>query len=144
MTRSTLSLVAAVAVAVPAFAQEQLPAGAQVTRLEASPAAIALKHPYDYRQLLITATLASGEKVDVTRMAPITTPANVKVSATGLVRPAGDGQGELAFALGGQSVKVPVTVTGQKEKYQVSFVRDVMPAMSKLGCNAGSCHGDRQ
>src|SRR5207237_6967679 len=27
------------------------------------------------------------------------------------------------------------------EKYQVSFVRDVMPAMSKLGCNAGTCHG---
>ena len=23
----------------------------------------------------------------------------------------------------------------------VSFVRDVMPVLSKLGCNAGTCHG---
>ncbi|MEX0977652.1 MAG: DUF1549 domain-containing protein, partial [Pirellulales bacterium] len=26
-------------------------------------------------------------------------------------------------------------------QYDPSFVRDVMPAMSKLGCNAGTCHG---
>ena len=24
---------------------------------------------------------------------------------------------------------------------QVSFVRDVMPVLSKVGCNAGTCHG---
>src|SRR5262249_56148378 len=120
--------------------EEKLPPGAQVTRLEASPASVTLKHPYDYRQLLVTAHLASGEKIDVTRMAPIAAPASVKISPSGLVRPAADGSGELAFSLGGQTLKIPVAVSGQKEKYQVSFVRDVMPGMSKLGCNAGPCH----
>jgi hypothetical protein len=141
MIRYLSSLFAVAAFALPLFSQEKLPPGAQVTHLEARPASIALKHPYDYRQVLVTATLASGEKIDVTRIAPIAGPANVKVSPNGLVRPTADGQGELTFALGGQSVKIPVAVSGQKDKYEVSFVRDVMPSMSKLGCNAGTCHG---
>jgi hypothetical protein len=39
---------------------------------------------------------------------------------------------------------VPVAVSGQKEKYKVSFVRDVMPVLSRLGCNAGTCHGAQE
>src|SRR5207302_9480193 len=49
--------------------------------------------------------------------------------------------GQVRFSLGGRDVRVPVKVSGLKAKYPVSFVRDVMPAMSKLGCNAGTCHG---
>ncbi len=125
----------------PAFGQEKLPAGAQIVRLEANSPAVTLKHPFDYRQLLVTAHLASGEKLDATRIATVAAPACAKISANGLVRPAADGSGELAFSLGGQTVKVPVSVTGQKDKYQVSFVRDVMPVIGKVGCNAGTCHG---
>src|SRR5207302_656498 len=62
-------------------------------------------------------------------------------SPTGQVRPVADGEGALKVSLGGLSVSVPVKVTGQKEKYEVSFVRDVMPTLSKMGCNAGTCHG---
>ncbi len=135
-------LIVAACISIPAIAQEKLPPGAVVTRLEATPASITLKNPYEYRQVLITATLNNGEQLDATRMAPLTAPANlVKVAANGLVRPAGDGAGELSFSLAGQSVKVPVTVSGQTEKYNVSFIRDVMPTISKVGCNAGTCHG---
>src|SRR5579862_8890088 len=91
-------LIVAACVSIPAFAQEKLPAGAVVTRLEANPASITLKTPYEYRQVLITATLKDGEQLDVTRMAPLAGPANlVKIAANGLVRPAGDGTGELSF-----------------------------------------------
>jgi hypothetical protein len=68
----------------------------------------------------------------------------VKISQAGQVRPVGDGKGELKVTVGTQTLVVPVTVSGQKEKYPVSFVRDVMPAMSKLGCNAGTCHGSAE
>src|SRR5438132_5283849 len=108
MIRYLSPLFALAALALPLFAQEKLPPGAQVTRLDASPASVTLKHPYDYRQILVTAHLASGEKIDVTRIAPIVASANVKVTANGLVRPAADGKGELAFSVGGQTVKVPV------------------------------------
>src|SRR5437588_3697755 len=61
-----------------------------------------------------------------------------------MVRPAADGKGELAVTAGGKTLRVPVEVSGQKAAYAVSFVRDVMPTISKLGCNAGTCHGSAQ
>ncbi len=124
---------------------EKLPPGAKLARIEARPAAITLIHSFDYRQLLLTGYLESGEKLDVTRMAKLEQPAAaVKVSETGMVRPAADGKGELRFSLAGKSVVIPVTVTGQKAKHEVSFVRDVMPILGKTGCNAGTCHGSAQ
>jgi hypothetical protein len=126
-------------------AQEQLPAGAKVVGLEAQPDAIMLKNPFEYRQLLVSASLENGEKIDVTRLVKAdTTACPITISPRGVVRPTRNGGGELRFALAGQTVNVPVTVTGQKEKYQPSFVRDVMPILSRAGCNAGTCHGAQQ
>lgn len=123
-------------------AKESLPAGANVVALEAQPKAIELKHKYDYRQLLLTAKLASGETLDVTRIAERQVPLELAViSDTGVVRPKGDGTGQATFTIGGQTAKVPLTVLGQTAEYHVSFVRDVMPVLSKMGCNAGTCHG---
>src|SRR5580765_416045 len=123
-------------------AQEKLPPGTRVVKLEARPAAIALKEPFEYSQLVLTGTLDTGDRIDVTRMAQIDKPANVvKITPAGLVRPVADGSGEIKCTVACQTVAVPVKVSAQKEKYQVSYVRDVMPAMSKLGCNAGTCHG---
>jgi hypothetical protein len=146
MTRNRLSLFAAAlfVAAGPAAAQEKLPAGAKVVRLRAEPAAVELKHPFDYRQLRIDADLDTGDVIDVTRIAQLKAPAAVKLSPVGLIRPAADGAGEIAVSAGGQSLAVPVRVSGQKATYPVSFVRDVMPAMSKLGCNAGTCHGSAE
>lgn len=129
----------------PPAAPEQLPAGFEVAALEAFPSAIELKHKFAYRQLLITAVSTHGERLDVTRIAqPAETPPIVQVSPTGLVRPAGDGAAELKFNLAGHSVSVPVAVAGLAAPHESSFVRDVMPVMSKLGCNAGTCHGSDQ
>src|SRR5215475_4339379 len=111
--------------------EEKLPAGTRVVRLEAIPPAVTLKNPFDYAQVILTGQLATGDKVDVSRMVKIETPDLVKVSPTGLVRPVADGAGQIRFSLSGQSVGVPVKVAGQKDKYPVSFARDVMPAMSK-------------
>src|SRR5438552_4043540 len=105
-----------------AGAQEKLPAAAKVKSLEAYPAKINLQTLYDYRQLLLSAVLESGERVDVTRIAQVDKPASlVSLSPTGLLRPLADGSGELRFKLADKSLKVPVTVTGQKEAYKVGF-----------------------
>src|SRR5947208_10657332 len=109
----------AVLLAMSAFtrAQETLPPNAKVVRLEARPDAIALKTQFEYAQLLLSAQLESGEKVDGTRLAKIEKPANlVEVSASGLVRPKADGAGEIKCSLEGQEVKIPVKVAGLKEK----------------------------
>jgi len=128
-----------------ATAQEKLPEQAKIVKLEATPQKFDLVNPFDYRQLRIDATLADGSVIDVTRIAQIKAPAGVvKVSPSGIVRPVADGKGDLTAQLGGLTAVVPIAATGQKSAYPVSFVRDVMPAMSKLGCNAGTCHGSAE
>src|SRR3569623_1682663 len=82
---------------------EQLPAGRTVVRIESLPGAVQLKHPYDYSQLLLTAELDTGERIDVTRLAqPAAAAAIASVSPTGMVRPLAAGAGELKFQVGGQ------------------------------------------
>ncbi|MDY3562852.1 DUF1553 domain-containing protein [Gemmata sp. JC673] len=123
------------------FAQEKLPDGAKVVRLTAHPAKVQLAGPFSYAQLLVTATLDGGDVVDVTRIAKVTAPKAATVSPAGLVRPVADGAGEIEIALAGQAVRVPLAVTGTAEDKPVSFVTDVQPVLSKLGCNQGTCHG---
>ncbi len=140
--RLSLAFIALATFLPTASAQEKLPAGAKIVSLHATPSAIELKSPFEYRQLLVDATLDNGDVIDVTRLAEIQAEGDiVKVSANRLVRPTADGKGQLSIKLGGQSISVPITSTGQKGAYAVSYVRDVMPAMSRLGCNAGTCHG---
>jgi hypothetical protein len=137
-------LVAAMS-AVPVVAagpSEKPPVGVKFTRLEAQPARITLPNPFAYAQLIVTGQTAAGDRIDVTRMAALEFPDRlIKLNATGVVRPAGDGSGSLKVRLDGLVLDVPIQVTGQKDKYAVSFVRDVMPTMSRMGCNAGTCHG---
>jgi hypothetical protein len=123
---------------------ESLPDGATLVKVEVHPAAISLTNRYQYAQLILTGVLSGGERLDVTRMVQIQKPACLSVSATGLARPTGDGEGTLTATLAGQTVSIPVKVSGQKELYAVSFVRDVMPTMSRMGCNAGTCHGAQE
>jgi hypothetical protein len=126
-------------------AEEKLPPGAQIAKIEAGPAAVQFKTPFEYSQLVLTGYLKDGNKVDITRIAKIEPPPNlVKLSETGLVRPAADGTGQLKITFAGQTLQIPVQVSGQKAKYDVSFVRDIMPVLSKVGCNAGTCHGSAQ
>ncbi len=126
-------------------AQETLPANLKVVKVEIRPERVELKHAFDYRQLLLTGTLESGGLVDLTRMAKFTFPDKiVKVSERGQVRPVGDGDGTLQYAVAGQTGTIPVKVNGQKDKREVSFVGEVMPTMSRMGCNAGTCHGSAQ
>jgi len=114
----------------------------KLTKIAVDPASVELEHRYDYRQLLFTGTLSTGEQVDITRMVEQTAECGaVAVSGRGLVTPQGDGEGSMSFSLGEVSVEVPVQVTGYGEPFHPSYVQDINPVMSKLGCNAGTCHG---
>lgn len=139
--RSTLLLLA---LALPAVAAEPLPTNAKITKLDVTPKAVELKGPFAYSQVLVTATLDGGGTLDVTRMAQFTPPAGVTIAPNGLVRSTADGKGELKIAVGGQTTAVPVSVSDFKSEAPVSFVKDVQPVLSKLGCNAGTCHGAAQ
>ena len=128
-----------------AQATEQLPTGLTPSGLEVFPPAIELSHAFDVRQLLVTATTETGERIDVTRLVELQAEDNLlDISETRSIRPRQDGAGTLVVRLGKLSVKVPVRVENLAADYAVSFVRDVQPVLSKLGCNAGTCHGADQ
>ena len=121
---------------------ESLPKGAKVASLNIEPANISLTGASDYTQVLVTAKLSDGTQADVTRIAKLTlTGAVATANARGQVTPAKDGAGQFIAELGGQKTSAKVTVNGIGSKRQIDYVRDVMPVLSKLGCNAGTCHG---
>ncbi|HEY2787744.1 MAG TPA: DUF1549 domain-containing protein [Fimbriiglobus sp.] len=118
-----------------------LPKDAKIERLSAFPPKIELAGPYAYTQLVVTAHLADGSDVDVTRTDGSRECDVATMSKTGLVRPARDGAGQILYRVGGVSLSIPVSVSGAKAEKPISFVSDVQPVLSKLGCTAGTCHG---
>jgi hypothetical protein len=126
-------------------AVEVLPPGTTVASLQVQPAVIELKRPTDYAQLLVTATLNTGETADVTRMVSISpNVAFLQISPQALLRATGDGETILTLTLNDKSLTVPVTVTGFTQPFHSDYVRDVMPVLSKAGCNSGTCHGSKE
>ncbi|HVL12944.1 MAG TPA: DUF1549 domain-containing protein, partial [Gemmata sp.] len=123
-----------------ALAQEKIPDGAKVVKLDVRPAKVELTGPFAYAQLVVTATLDNGETMDATRIATYELPKGF-AQAAGLVRATADGAGEIRVAAGGKQLAVPARAAGVAGEAPVSFVTDVQPVLSKLGCNAGTCHG---
>ena len=124
---------------------ETIPAGATLSALAVQPGSIALNNPSAYSQVVVTGTFATGEMLDLTRAAELSVNAELAtIDRSGLVRPRGDGAGLVRLSVGGKSLEVPITVSGAKGSYHVDFIHDVNPILSKLGCNAGTCHGSLQ
>ncbi len=124
---------------------ESLPVNAKIVSLEVTPPALKIHGKYEYAQLLVTAKLASGDSVDVTRLAKFHTAGGlVEVTASGHLQPKKNGAGSLQIEAGGQSASIPVEVSAMTETSAVDFIRDVNPVMTRLGCNAGTCHGAKE
>jgi hypothetical protein len=121
---------------------ESLPAGAKVVGLEVHPQRLELARRFAYAQLLVTGKLESGERADLTRLAKFEASQPVlEVSPRGVVAARADGDADLRVSFAEHSAVVPVSVRSLGADLQASFVQDVMPILSRLGCNAGTCHG---
>ncbi|MCM2371851.1 DUF1549 domain-containing protein [Aporhodopirellula aestuarii] len=113
---------------------------AQVVELKVTPTAIELASPYEYVQLVAMATMQDGSTLDVTDQVEIHPHDSLAIQTGGLIRPRGNAAGEVSVQFGRHVVKIPFKSTGQTE-FDVDFIRDVNPVLSRLGCNQGTCHG---
>lgn len=106
--------------------------------LKVLPDAVTLSDPFARRQLLVE---ADGQ--DATRSAKYaSSQANVAtVDESGYVLPVTDGATEISITVNGQTSKVPVTVKGMANARAVDFSTEIVPLLSRFGCNAGGCHG---
>lgn len=120
---------------------ESLPDGAQVSALESLPSKVVLSGKYESAQLVITARIAA-DGMDVTRLVKFQTEGDVvEVTPRGQVKPLKNGTGLIKAEIAGRTLSVPVEVADMREQQSVDFIHDVNPVITKLGCNAGTCHG---
>jgi len=117
--------------------------GQLVGELRVQPSSIILNHRRHPHSILVTGETADGRLVDLTSQASFKT-SNEKIASVntlGLVQAKGTGNTEIVISAGGKSIKVKVAVQLPKDARKFSFRHDVMPVLSKAGCNAGAGHG---
>lgn len=111
--------------------------------LKIRPTLIEFSSPQDCRQLIVSA--AAGERTtDVTRSVrySISRPGIVSVSAEGFVKPVGNGSCQIAVVAEDDTrLVVPVRVRSFERPRPVSFPNDIVPQLTRAGCNGGACHG---
>jgi hypothetical protein len=120
-----------------------LPKPADVRAFVAHPAAIMLKGSDDAHQVILTATLTGGREQDLTSDAryDVADPRVVRVTSAGRVLPLGNGSTAITATYGDKSVQIPVSVTAVDVNLAINFSNQIVPIFTKLGCNAGGCHG---
>ena len=112
-----------------------------ITELRVHPESLTLEHARDGRRVLVSGKTKDGTWVDVTPWA-VLTPATdaVKIHEDGYIFPMTVGTTKIVATVEDVSAELPINVKGM-DAPPVSFVRDVMPLLSHVGCNNGTCHG---
>lgn len=129
----------------PIIGTEELPEGRTIESIEVQPKRIALKTPFDYSQVLVAATLDSGEVVDVTRRVKFShSGATADISKSGFVKAIADGSDKIGISIDGKTAEIPVVVSGTEKTFTADFVQHVNPVLTKVGCNQGTCHGAKK
>jgi hypothetical protein len=94
------------------------------------------------RQLIVTGRYADGVERDLTREATFAPNMLCAVSRNGLATPrSSSGTGKLVVRVGSLSTVVQVQVRDPGSHPPARLVTDVVPILTKNGCNQGACHG---
>ncbi|HTI49607.1 MAG TPA: DUF1549 domain-containing protein, partial [Planctomycetaceae bacterium] len=127
----------------PTLAAEAIPIP-PIVELQAFPAKLELNGVRDSRRLLVSGRSADGQMIDLTAEAKLSAEGDaISIGSDGYITPLKPGAAKLLVSAAGKQVEVPVEIKDAKLA-PVSFVREVMPAMSKVGCNQGTCHGAQE
>ena len=111
--------------------------------LTVSPASLTLTRQHEPHSLVVMGRDAAGHDVDLSRLTKWTSSSDAiaRVDALGWVNAVTSGQVTLTGQAAGKSVQVSVSVKLPPVAQPLSFRHDVMPVLSKGGCNMGACHG---
>ncbi len=128
-------------------------AAVKIDRLVVEPSPVVLHGADDMVQLLVTAQMADGSQRDVTHAAQYRV-ANQAIVSVGLgqLKSSGDGGTKIHIAIKqpgqgapGQATEVAADLDVKVEQFGVerpiNFANDIIPVLTKFGCNSGGCHG---
>ena len=112
-------------------------------RLVVSPSSVQFNTPESTQQLVVTWYDESNIATDVTHLAQyhISDPAIAQVDSSGQLQPLRDGIAQLTISQQGKTVSLDIQVKAFANPASISFRHQIIPILSKAGCNAGGCHG---
>jgi hypothetical protein len=112
------------------------------TRITVNPSNPMLFGKGSFQRLSVIAHYADGTTADVTASATCTSAKpSVATIAGDVVRAESDGAATISVRFGGRQATTTALVQRASTPLAASFAADVMPLLTKLGCNGGSCHG---
>ncbi len=116
---------------------------ATLTKIEIFPSLIVIEGPRYSQRLLVEGTFSDGHQEELTSRATIAVsdPKVAKVDKDYVVFPNGEGRTTIVATVQGHRATAPLSVKDYSVASTWSFRNDVLPVMTKVGCNSGPCHG---
>lgn len=71
------------------------------------------------------------------------TPDIVHVSPSGCLTAVSNGSGRVTVTVDNKTIEIPVDVQGVVPEPTIDFHRDLLPLITRAGCNAGACHASQ-
>ncbi len=108
-----------------------------------SPKSVELNGPNAEFQLLVDGGFANPSLRDLTHDAGYesSAPDVATVTKSGLVRGLRDGTATIKISAAGRDTSVAVRVQNAETPRPLHFENDIIPILSRFGCNASGCHG---
>ncbi len=130
------------ACAVSVLTLSQVRADETFAALSVYPTEIKMNTAAAYQNVVAVATRNDGVTVDVTDQVEwkLAEPSLAKIENFQL-KPVADGQTKLIASWKGFTAETPLTVSDAAKPRPISFALDIMPVLTRTGCNTGSCHG---
>ncbi|MDX1928182.1 MAG: DUF1553 domain-containing protein [Pirellulaceae bacterium] len=140
--------IASCASATVSFAEETTPTNASVpsakcVKLELFPNQIEFKYRGDRQRVVVVAQLEDGSSLDVTAEAKLSIAETAVASmiAPGVLQAEVSGSTTLEAKWQDQDGSAAVSVSSEAAGRPLRFRNDVLPVLTRAGCNAGKCHG---
>jgi Protein of unknown function (DUF1549)/Protein of unknown function (DUF1553)/Bacterial Ig-like domain (group 2) len=114
-----------------------------LTRIEILPTSISIMGPRYSQRVLVEGNFADGHQEELTSLATLTVsnPKVATIDKDNFTLPQSDGQTSISATVGVHRATATVNVKDFAGATTWSFRNDVLPVMTKMGCNSGPCHG---
>jgi hypothetical protein len=119
------------------------PAGSLTALAFERPGDVVLNGPNDRAQLVVVGKYSSGQSHDLTHKVAFraSKPGVVQIAADGFVKPLADGEVTITATSAGKSATTQCRIESFGTPRPINFANEIVPIFTKLGCNAGGCHG---
>lgn len=121
------------------------PAESAVATLRIEPAVIPLAGPRAEARFIVTAVRKDGTSEDVTDRCAValSKPPVARMTAGRVLLPLADGDGALDATYGGRAARAAIRVKDSRARTPIEFSREIVPILTRAGCNQGACHGSQ-